>query len=108
MQYPTLLSKERLFNKSGYSLPETGKPILQSVVGEVTAGGVRRGGAVLVAPRLALMEAGVLFGGEMGGREVVFSVIGVSTAVVQVWRVEGCVLAELERDMREYLHAVLL
>jgi hypothetical protein len=69
--------------------------------------GVRCGGAVLVAPRLILMAADVLL--EKNGQieQAVFNLLDCSSAVVRVWKVGDCALAELERDMREHWYVRL-
>ncbi len=67
----------------------------EAVVGEVIAGDARLGGAVLVAPRLALLAADALYYGEKAHQEASFRVQGCSTAVVRSWKVGACALAEL-------------
>ncbi len=66
-----------------------------AVLGEVVDKNGRRGGAVLVAPRLALLTADTWYEGEKCNEEAVFRVQGQSAAIIRAWRVEACVLVAL-------------
>jgi hypothetical protein len=67
----------------------------QAVVGQVVDKTGRRGGAVLVAPRLVILAEDTLYGGEECKEKVVFWVKGQSAVIIQAWSVGDCILAEL-------------
>jgi hypothetical protein len=82
-----------LYNKAARPACEATR---EAVVGEVVDKRGRRGGAVLVAPRLALLAADTLYEGyKSTEQEAVFRVQGQSAAIIQAWRVGNCILAEL-------------
>jgi hypothetical protein len=80
--------KDIFLIKAGFNSFRPDKSLFQSVIGEVTANDIRRGGAILVAPRLILTAADVL--PEKTIEPTAFQVLDCSSAVVRVWRVGEC------------------
>ncbi len=61
--------------------------------------GFKCGSAILVAPKLILSLADLLFEGDRKRDGVVFRVLECSAEVVWAWKVGDCALGQLERDM---------